>query len=278
MFVFELIQVGSPRTQNRDLRTDDICLRKVNVTDQQRRRCTGLRLHAPPWVTHERMCIGDIARRFVPCRGTAREEALVIERPRAKQQLPMRRTGRHIERRRNNDQPRSLKGKNAKQLCKAHIKADGSADLAEWRVKERIVLSGCECVRLEKPLTARHINVKQMHLAVLCPLRPVRVKDIAGVVDRVPVTLRHRARSKPNAALARSVAQQTPRPAALRFSVFRKRRVAVRTAPHLRQHDQITAGRSCIAHIAAHRRIIFRFGRRDRHLAQAKFHGIPAFA
>ena len=179
----------------------------------------------------------------------------------------MRRTGRHIERRRNNDQPRALKGKDAKQLCKAHIKADGSANLAEWRVKERIVLSGRERVGLEKPLTARHVNVKQMHLAVLCLLRPVRVKDIAGVVDRVPVTLRHRARNKPDAALARSVAQQTPRPAALRLGIVCKRRVVIWAAPHLRQHDQITAGSGGIAHIAAHGRVILLLRRRDRHLA-----------
>ena len=220
------------------------------------------------------MCIGDIAHRFVPCRGTAREETLVIERPRAKQQLPMRRTGRHIERCRNNDQLRTLEGKDAKQLCKAHVEADGDADLAERRVKERIVLTGRECVGFEKPLTTRHVDVKQVHLAVLCLLRTVRVKDIAGVVDRIPVTLRNRARNEPDAAFSRSVAQQLPRPAALRLGIVFKRRVVIRTAPHLRQHDQITAGRSGIAHIAAHGRVILRFGRRNRHLAQTKLHGI----
>ena len=167
MCIRDRIQVCSPRAQNRDLRTNGIRLRKINVADQQLRRCTGLRLYAPPRVTHERMCIGDIARRFVPRRGTARDKALVIERPRAKQQLPMRRTGRHIERRRNNDQLRTLDGKDAKQLCKAHIKADGDADLAERRVKERIMLSGRECVGFEKPLAARYIDIEQVYLCLL---------------------------------------------------------------------------------------------------------------
>ena len=224
------------------------------------------------------MCIGDIASRFVPRRGTTRDKALVIERPRAKQQLPMRRTGRHIERRRNNDQLRTLEGKDAKQLCKAHVEADGDADLAERRVKERIVPTGRECVGFEKPLTTRHVNVKQVHLAVLCLLRPVRVKDIAGVVDRIPVTLRNRARDEPDAAFSRSVAQQTPRPAALRLGIVCERRIVIWAAPHLRQHDQITAGSGGIAHIAAHDFVIFSFGCRDRHLTQAQFHDIPAFA
>ena len=117
-----------------------------------------------------------------------------------------------------------------------------------------------------------------MHLAVLGPLRPVRIKHVAGVVDRVPVTLRYGARDEPDAARARSVAQKLPRLTALRLGVFYKCCVAVWTAPHLRQHDQITAGRGGIAHIAAHGRVIFLPRCRDRHLAQTKFHGIPAFA
>ena len=187
----------------------------------------------------------------------------------------MRRTGRHIERRRNNDQPRALEGKDAKQLCKAHVEADGDADLAERRVKERIVLTGRECVGFEKPLTTRHVDVKQMHLAVLCPLRPSRVKDIAGVVDRIPVTLRHRARHEPNAAFLCCFTQQTPCIAALRLGIVCKRRVVIWAAPHLRQHDQITAGSGGIAHIAAHGRVILLLRCRDRHLAQTKLHGIP---
>lgn len=104
-----------------------------------------------------------------------------------------------------------------KQLCKAHVKADGDANLAERRVKERIVLTGRECVGFEKLLTTRHVDVKQVHLAVLCLLRPVRVKDIAGVVDRIPVTLRNRARDEPDAAIlaqCRAAAATSGRPAA----------------------------------------------------------------
>ena len=224
------------------------------------------------------MRIGNIARRLIPRRSTARDKALVIQRPRAKQQLPVRRAGRHIERRRHHDQLRALECQNAKELSKAHVKTDRHAEFAKRCVHECVLLSGRERVRLEKSLAARHVDVKQMHLTVLRPLRPLRVKHVAGVVDRVPVALRYGARDEPDIIFPRRITQQTPCLAALRFSVFRKRRVAVRTAPHLRQRDQITAGRSCIAHIAAHRRMIFRFGRRDRHLAQAKFHGIPAFA
>ena len=190
----------------------------------------------------------------------------------------MRRTGRHIERRRHHDQPRALERQNTKELGKAHVKADRHTEFSERRVHERVSLPGRERVGLEKALAARHVDIEQVHLAVLCLLRSLRVKHVAGVVDRVPVALRHRTRHEPDAVFARRAAQQAPRLAALRLGVLGKCRVAVRTAPHLRQHDQIAAGRSGIAHIAAHGRKILRFGRRDRHLAQAKFHGIPAFA
>ena len=131
--------------------------------------------------------------------------------------------------------------------------------------------------RQEKALAARHVDIEQVHLAVLRLLRPLRVKHVAGIVDRVPVAFRHGACDEPDAACARRVAQQTPRLAALRLGVLHKRRIVIWAAPHLRQCDQIAAGRSGIAHIAAHDRIILRFGRRDRHLAQAKLHGIPRF-
>ena len=90
-------------------------------------------------------------------------------------------------------------------------------------------------------------------------LRPLRVKHVAGVVDRVPVALRYGASDEPDAACARRVAQQTPRLAALRLGVLHKRRIVIWAAPHLRQRDQIAAGRSGIAHIAAHGCAIFRF-------------------
>ena len=99
-----------------------------------------------------------------------------------------------------------------------------------------------------------------------------------GVVDRTPITLRHGARHEPDAAFLCRFRQQTPCIAALRLGIFRKRGVAVWAAPHFRKYNQITAGCSSIAHISAHGFIIFSFGCRDRHLTQAKFHGIPAFA
>ena len=188
----------------------------------------------------------------------------------------MRRSGRHVERRRHHDQPRALERQNAKELSKAHVEADCHAEFSERRVHERVLLPGRERIGLEKALAARHVDIEQVHLAVLRLLRPLRVKHVAGIVDRVPVAFRHGACDEPDAACARRVAQQTPRLAALRLGVLHKRRIVIWAAPHLRQHDQITAGRSGIAHIAAHDRIILRFGRRDRHLAQAKFHDIPA--
>ena len=171
-FIFQLIQVGAPRAQDRDLRTDGVRLGKVNVTDQQLGRCLRLRLHAPPRVAHERVRIGNIARRLVPRRSAARDKALVIQRPRAKQQLPVRRAGRHIERRRHHDQLRALECQNAKELSKAHVKTDRHAEFAKRCVHECVLLSGRERVRLEKSLAARHVDVKQMHLTVLRPLRP----------------------------------------------------------------------------------------------------------
>ena len=72
----------------------------------------------------------------------------------------MRRTGRHIERRRHHDQLRALERQNAKELSKAHVKADRHAEFSERRVHERVLLPGRERVRLEKALAARHVDIE----------------------------------------------------------------------------------------------------------------------
>lgn len=77
-------------------------------------------------------------------------------------------------------------------LGKADIKADGQPQFSQRCVHHRDLAAGGEGVRLHKPLAPRHINVKEVNLAVAGQLLPLGREEVTGVVNGLPLGLRYR--------------------------------------------------------------------------------------
>lgn len=119
----------------------------------------------------------------IPRGGTAYGEALLVHGPLTEEKLPMGGASGHIEGGGDDDYLCAAEGYQAAQLGEAEIKAHAHAHCAPRRIKRGHIAACGQRVRLEKPLTALHINVEQVGLTVAGDAVARGVKHVAGVVD-----------------------------------------------------------------------------------------------
>ena len=180
--------------------------------------------------------------------------------------------GREIERAGHQNEPRAHERHGAKLLDEPDVKADGDADLPPRGIKHGKVIAGQEGIGLHKALTAGNVDIKQMHLAVLCDLLTLGREDEAGIIDVLSSLLRYGTADEVNAAVLCGFAKELPRFAALRLGIGDERRVFIGTNPHLRKTDHFTALRGGPAHHVLHGGVVSPEIRRHRQLTKAELH------
>ena len=66
------------------------------------------------------------------------------------------------------------------------VETDAEADFAELCIEDSNLTAGSQCIGLLEGLSSFDVDIKEMHLPVLCNLAAAAVEDIGGVVN-VPI-------------------------------------------------------------------------------------------
>src|SRR5574338_120579 len=115
----------------------------------------------------------------------------------------------------------ALQRHQACQLGETHIITDGYTQLTKSRVNDGDLVARGECVALSKLLTARNIDVKQVHLAMPANLATQRIEDKAGVVNPAGfIDLGHGSAHQGDVLLTSDGLQKLPDGSTLWFSIF----------------------------------------------------------
>jgi len=150
------------------------------------------------------------------------------------------RAGRHVEGSRKQKEFRSRFGHFLRKLRKTHVVADGQSHPAEFRIKNRNVISCRQGFRFPEMLPAFHGNVKKMHFPVSGNLHSAAVKYIGCIIDSsLPVLFRHAARRQNQAVFFRVSRHPLPGGAAFLFRILRKCFRLIRAKKHFRKHGKI---------------------------------------
>ena len=155
-------------------------------------------------------------------------------------------------------------------LGKADIKADGQPQFSQRCVHHRDLAAGGEGVRLHKPLAPRHINVKEVNLAVAGQLLPLGREEITGVVNGLPLDLRYRPSRQVNPQLPGHAGKKLPGLSSGGLPVDRKAGILIGTVEHLRQQGQIGALGGGLTEAALRPAEVLLFVRCHTHLAQSQ--------
>mmetsp|Transcript_11294 Transcript_11294/g.33466 ORF Transcript_11294/g.33466 Transcript_11294/m.33466 type:complete len:348 (+) Transcript_11294:52-1095(+) len=207
--------------------------------------------HLAPGVDGSRVAVGLILEARQARRGAGDDEALVVDGAAAREQLVVLRTRRGVEGAREQDHLRPLRPHEHGELGEAHVVADGRPHLAPGGVEDGGPVARRERVGLLEGHLARDVDVEQMNLAVLRQDGALRVHRHAGVVDLVPLLLRHGAAADVDAlglchfhehrrGWAHRRLCRLPRTGHL-LRVLGKVLVAVGAVPALREADQLSA-------------------------------------
>ena len=155
-------------------------------------------------------------------------------------------------------------------LGKADIKADGQPQFSQRCVYHRDLAAGGEGVRLHKPLAPRHINVKEVNLAVAGQLLPLGREEVTGVVNGLPLDLRYRPSRQVNPQLPGHAGKKLPGLSSGGLPVDRKAGILIGTVEHLRQQGQIGALGGGLTEAALRPAEVLLFVRCHTHLAQSQ--------
>ena len=185
------------------------------------------------------MAVGHVGGVHVPGGGTAGDEALVVQGPHAEGQIPVDGAGGHVEGGGDDDELSAHVPHDPEEVGEADVEADGHADLAVGGVHHGEGIPGGEGVGLHEPLSAGHVDIKEVDLPVAGQLLALGGEDIAGVVDPALLQLGDGAADEVDAQLLGNARQELPALAPGGLAVEREAGVFIGTVEHLRQGDHV---------------------------------------
>src|SRR5262249_40879844 len=180
--------------ERRQLRADVLEVRAVELGGNHGWLVRGLRDDQPPWIRDQRSPVRRLAgQRLADLRGGG-DVALVLDRTRAHEDVPVVLTGRCREMRRNGYQLGSFERKDAIQLREADVVADGQPDAPVLDAHDDGLVTGFLRLRLAVR-DAADLDVEQVDLPVGRDDRSVCIEDDGCVRELLASfpTLRDRA-------------------------------------------------------------------------------------
>ena len=132
------------------------------------------------------MAPGHIRKLRITRRRCSRHKALVVQGLAAEHDFPVGGTCGHIEGSRYQNQLCPSKSHQPSQFRETEVETDAEADFAELCIEDSNLTAGSQCIGLLEGLSSFDVDIKEMHLPVLCNLAAAAVEDIGGVVN-VPI-------------------------------------------------------------------------------------------